>query len=173
MLTPVVVMVTPTVSESLRKRLIRDGAIVYPFEFLRSQSKWVHAAEEPWNDVMTKLRVWEMTQYSRILVLDGVFNDLGAQIRTTKEMSSYKPLDGEAPLPKTYLLASLSEVWDSTHQFPPKKGTGLKTIGYMNAGFFLLAPSIDSLNHYKSYLEIPDSLDPKYPEQNLLNKIHD
>ena len=57
----VVVMVTPTVSESRRKRLIRDGAIVYPVEFLRSESKWVHAAEERWNDVMTKLRVWEMT----------------------------------------------------------------------------------------------------------------
>jgi alpha-N-acetylglucosamine transferase len=73
-----------------------------------------------------------MTQYSRILVLDGdtvlvkpldgVFKDPGAQIRQTKEMSSYKPLDGEAPLPKTYLLASLSEVWDSTHEFPPKEG---------------------------------------------------
>lgn len=179
----VVVMVTPTVSESRRKRLIRDGAIVYPVEFLRSESKWVHAAEERWNDVMTKLRVWEMTQYSRILVLDGdtvlvkpldgVFKDPGAQIRETKSVSSYKPLDGEAALPKTYLLASLSEVWDSSHEFPPKEGTGLKTIGYMNAGFFLLAPSIDAFNHYKSYLEIPDSFDPKYPEQNLLNKIHD
>jgi alpha-N-acetylglucosamine transferase len=178
----VVVMVTPSVSQSRRERLERDGAIVYPVEFLRSENRWAKAEDHRWDDVMTKLRVWEMTQYSRILVmdgdsmllhpLDGVFADPGAQLQTTKQTVKYKAPKGIAPLPETYLLASLSEVWDSTHDFPPKDGTGLKKIGYMNAGFFLLAPSIPAFNHYASFLDIPDSFDPKYPEQNLLNQVH-
>lgn len=178
----VVVMVTPSVSESRRARLAKDGAIVYPVEFLRSETRWVKAEQHRWDDVMTKIRAWEMTQYSRILMLDGdsmllrqldgVFDDPGAQIQTTKQMDNYTALEGEAPLPPTYLLGSLSEVWDSNHDFPPADGTGLKKYGYMNAGFFLLAPSLASFNYYRSFLEIPDSFDPKYPEQNLLNKAH-
>jgi alpha-N-acetylglucosamine transferase len=178
----VVVMVTPSVSHSRRHRLKLDGAIVYPVEFLRSKSRWAKAEDPRWEDVMTKLRVWEMTQYSRILVmdgdsmlvrpLDGVFDDPAAQIQPTKQLDNYTALEGEAPLPSTYLLASLSEVWDSTHEFPPTHGTGLKQKGFLNAGFFLLAPSIEAFNHYSSFLEIPKSFDPKYPEQNLMNQIH-
>lgn len=179
----VVVMVTPSVSQSRRIRLERDGAIVYPVEFLRSDNRWAMAEDPRWGDVMTKLRVWEMTQYSRILVmdgdsmlvrpLDGVFKDPGAQIQTTiKNHVNYTAIEGEAPLPDTYLLGSLSEVWDSTHEFPPTDGTGLKKPGYMNAGFFILAPSLAAFEHYRSFLEIPNSFDPKYPEQNLLNQIH-
>ncbi|KAF2271254.1 nucleotide-diphospho-sugar transferase [Westerdykella ornata] len=177
----VVVMVTPSVSEARRARLRQDGAIVYPVEFLETDD-WVKAEQHRWDDVMTKMRAWEMTQYSRILVLDGdtmlrkpldgVFDDPGAQIRQTKQLDNYTALEGEAPLPPTYLLASLSEVADSTHEFPPGVGTGLKTIGYMNAGFFMLAPSIESFNYYVSLLKIPGSFDPKYPEQNLINKAH-
>jgi alpha-N-acetylglucosamine transferase len=178
----VVVMVTPSVSQSRRDRLQRDGAILYPVEFLRSKSRWAKAEDPRWEDVMTKLRVWEMTQYSRILVmdgdsmlvrpLDGVFDDPAAQIQKTNVDVPYKPLKGEAPMPAHYLLASLSEVWDSTHDFPPTHGTGLKQKGFLNAGFFLLAPSIAAFNHYSSFLEIPKSFDPKYPEQNLMNQIH-
>jgi alpha-N-acetylglucosamine transferase len=178
----VVVMVTPSVSQSRRHRLKKDGAIVYPVEFLRSQSRWAKAEDPRWDDVMTKLRVWEMTQYSRILVmdgdsmlvrpLDGVFDDPGTQIQKTRNFDNYTALEGIKPLPPTYLLASLSEVWDSTHEFPPTHGTGLKKEGYMNAGFFLLAPSIPAFEHYASFLEIPNSFDPKYPEQNLLNQVH-
>ena len=68
----VIVMVTPSVSTSRHERLRRDGAIVYPVDFLHVENdSWVHAAQHRWDDVMTKLRAWEMIQYSRILMLDG------------------------------------------------------------------------------------------------------
>lgn len=169
-----VVMVTPSVSQSRRNRLEKDGDIVYPVEFLRSTSRWVKAEDPRWDDVMTKLRVWEMTQYSRILVmdgdsmlvrpLDGIFDDPDTQIQTTQQIDNYTAIKGKAPLPPTYLLASLSEVWDSTHEFPPTDGTGLKKYGYMNAAFFMLAPSIPAFEHYRSFVEIPNSFDPEYPE---------
>jgi alpha-N-acetylglucosamine transferase len=42
----------------------------------------------------------------------------------------------------------------------------------LNAGFFILAPSLAAFEHYRSFLEIPNSFDPKYPEQNLMNMVH-
>jgi alpha-N-acetylglucosamine transferase len=179
----VVVMVTPSVSESRRARLAKDGAIIYPVDFLHVENdEWVHAAQHRWDDVMTKLRAWEMTRYSRILMLDGdtmlrlpldgIFSDAGAKVRPTKPLANVEALAGEAPLPTTYLLGSLSEVWDSTHDFPPKDGTGLKKPGKMNAGFMLLAPSRPVFDYYRSLLNITDAFDPKYPEQNLLNHAH-
>ena len=136
----VVVMVTPSVSESRRARLQRDGAIVYPVELLASETRWEHGLADRWNDIMTKLRVWQMTQYSRILFLDGdmmllssldgVFDDPAAQIQETKQMDNYTAVEGEGPLPSTYLFASLSEVDNIHHDFPPTYDTGIRTKGY-------------------------------------------
>ena len=180
----VVVMVAPGVTQSRRDRLNKDGAIIYPVELLHTKNDtWITFDVPRWSEVLTKLRIWEMTQYSRILMLDGdsmllksldgVFDDPNAQLLQTKEVDNYTPFPGEASLPKTYLLASLSEVWDSSHDFPPKEGTGLKLVGMFNAGFFLMAPSLDAFNYYKSLLDIPQSFDPKFPEQNLMNKVHE
>jgi len=172
----VVVMVTPTVSEARRDRLKKDGAIIHTVEFLHTvNDSWVHPEKHRWDDVMTKMRVWEMTQYNRILMLDGdsmllksldgVFDDPGAQLLATK------PSD-DSDLPPTYLLASNSEVWDSSHTFPPTYTTGIKDVGYMNAGFFILAPSLPAFEYYKKLLNTPNSFDPRYPEQNLMNYAH-
>ncbi|KAF2714788.1 glycosyltransferase family 8 protein [Pleomassaria siparia CBS 279.74] len=180
----VVVMVAPGVSQSRRDRLNKDGAIIHPVELLHTKNDtWISIDVPRWDEVLTKLRIWQMTQYSRILMLDGdsmllgcldgVFDDPGAQLLQTKQVvDDYLPLPGEAPLPKTYLLASLSEVWDSSHEFPPKEGTGLKDVGMFNAGFFIMAPSLDVFHYYTSWLDIEGSFDPKFPEQNLMNKAH-
>ncbi|KAF1975011.1 nucleotide-diphospho-sugar transferase [Bimuria novae-zelandiae CBS 107.79] len=167
----VIVMVTPSVSESRRDRLRRDGVILHPVEFLHVENdEWIHATQHRWVDVMTKLRAWEMTQYSRILMLDGdtmlrqplhgVFDDQGAKIRPRQQLENMPVLKGEASLPPEYLLGSLSEVWDSNHDFPPKDGTGLKKIGKMNAGFMLLAPSRAMFDYYRSLLNITNSFNP-------------
>jgi alpha-N-acetylglucosamine transferase len=42
----------------------------------------------------------------------------------------------------------------------------------MNAGFFMLAPSIPAFKFYTSFLSIPNSFDPILPEQNLINLAH-
>lgn len=179
----VVVMVTPSVSESRRNRLAKDGAIIYPVEFLHVENdSWVVAQKHRWDDVITKLCAWEMVQYSRVLMLDGdtmlrlpldgIFSDQGAKMQKTKQLDNITALEGEAPLPPRYLLGSLCEVWDSTHDFPPRDGTGLKKYGKMNAGFMMLAPSLEAFEYYRSLLSITDSFDPKYPEQNLLNHAH-
>ncbi|KAF2854368.1 glycosyltransferase family 8 protein, partial [Plenodomus tracheiphilus IPT5] len=128
---------------------------------------------------MTKLRVFEMTQYERILVLDGdsmllhpldgVFDDPAAQLQGT---GTHKDEDGHPPMPSTYLLAGLSEIHDSNHDFPPAK-KDIKTPGYMNAGFFVCAPSKEMFEYYRSFLIVEDTrFNSEYMEQNLLRTVH-
>jgi len=55
--------------------------------------------------------------------LDGVFDDPAAQVREVYVPEDYKPPEGIAPLPKTYLMAGKPEVhcWHVQHGFPPQR----------------------------------------------------
>ncbi|EUC47031.1 glycosyltransferase family 8 protein [Bipolaris oryzae ATCC 44560] len=158
----VIVMVTPNVSQSRRDRLKRDGAIVHAVDFLHTPNDgWLKPEVHRWDDVVTKMRAWELT-------LDPVFDDPAVHLLATEPSNTTT----NTTLPSTYLVASNSEVWDSTHSFPPTHGTGLKKPGHMNAGFFILAPSLTAFEYYKSLMDTPYSFNPKYPEQNLINYAH-
>ncbi|ORY09917.1 nucleotide-diphospho-sugar transferase [Clohesyomyces aquaticus] len=177
----VVVVVTPDVSESRRERLRKDGAIVRPIEFVHGKNdEWLHPKENRWNDIMSKLRVWEMEEYSRILMLDGdmilmhpldgIFKDPAAQIAPRLHNAS-NPED-EPDIPDDYLLASIGEVAGADHQYPPDWDHGLKKHGYFCAGFFMLKPSKKIFDYYTGILDIKDRFNPEYMEQNLLNYAH-
>ncbi|KAF2474224.1 nucleotide-diphospho-sugar transferase [Lindgomyces ingoldianus] len=177
----VVVVVTPDVSESRRERLRKDGAIVRPIDFVHGKNdKWLHPKEDRWNDIMSKLRVWEMEEYSRILMLDGdmilqhpldgIFEDPASKIATRLRNAS-NPED-EPDIPDEYLLASIGEVAGADHAFPPDWDHGLKKFGYFCAGFFMLKPNKKIFNYYTALLDIENRFDPKYMEQNLLNYAH-
>lgn len=176
----VIVMVTPNVSQARRDRLKRDGAIVHAVDFLHTPNDaWLKTSVQRWNNILTKMRAWEMVQYDRILMLDAdsmllktldpVFDDPAVHLLATTNPSDTTT---NTTLPSTYLIASNSEVWNSTHSFPPTHSTGLKKPGYMNAGFFILAPSLAAFEYYKSLMDTPNSFDPKYQEQNLINYAH-
>ncbi|KAF2712835.1 glycosyltransferase family 8 protein [Pleomassaria siparia CBS 279.74] len=182
----VVVIVTPSVTPSRRALLKKDGAMIHPVELLHTKNdSWIHQDEPRWKDVMTKLVVLQMTQYNRVLLLDGdtllrsrldgVFDDPAAQILNVlpARKKKHQRLEGEAPLPSTYLMAGKFEVhcWNTQHDFPPKKEQ-INVPSNFNAGFIMFAPSEEMFNYYVSFLDIKDSFDPKYPEQNLLNHVH-
>lgn len=116
---PFVVIVTKTVSLAKRERLQKDGAVVVEVEDLIAE--WI-AERDPINprfrDVMTKLRLWQLTQFDRICLIDGdtvlmdnidgVFDDPAVKTRITLD----KPgaiKDDEAPLPHEYAFASTAE----------------------------------------------------------------
>jgi hypothetical protein len=46
-------------------------------------------------------------------------------------------------------------------------GTGLKGARLMNAGFFILAPSLPAFEYYKSLPDAPYSLDPNIRNENI------
>lgn len=116
---PFVVIVTKTVSEAKKDRLRKDGAIVVVVEDLVAE--WI-AERDPINprfhDVMTKLRLWELTQFDRICLIDGdtvlmdnidgVFEDPAVKMQTTMDKAD-AIRDDEAPLPHEYAFATTAE----------------------------------------------------------------
>jgi len=176
---PLIVLVTKNVSDDKRVRLQKDGAIVVEAEWV--DPKWVVTKNVGWKDVMTKLRLWELTQFERICQLDGdtvltrpldgVFLDPAVQSQTTLEKPEETKSD-EGTMPTTYSFASFPEM-KQEHDYPPtEENHDFPNINYLNAGFFVFKPSLEILRYYFSLLETPDRFSPGLPEQNLFNYAH-
>lgn len=177
---PFVVLVTDNVSQRKRDLLTADGATVILVDYLRpTGSDWIVGEMPEWQDLLTKFRAWELTQYTRVLFLDGdmllsscldsLFDTPATQKITTTALPDTK--DG-APPPVDYLLASMPEV-NPIHAYPPTiSNNDFKDPSYLNAGFFVFAPSLSVFDHYVDIMVQKDSFDPRYVEQNLLNYAH-
>lgn len=152
-------------------QLSMDGATIVPVEKL--DSSWIKPGHSRWQDVMVKLRLWELVDYDRILFLDadtfilknidGVFDDAAAQPRRT--LGKEKIEKNEGKLPRDYLLGTISEVTNSGHEYPPVP------MGYFNAGFFMMEPNVEIFEYYTSLFDL-GRFDSVFPEQNLLNYAH-
>lgn len=175
---PFVVLVTEDVPQARKDRLAQDGAIVVEVEYVFTP-EWVVGEMPQWKDLMTKLRAWQLTEYSRALFLDGdmilnkcldgIFDDPRAQfVDSLPETSSMS----EEPVPSQYLLATMAEA-NPNHAYPPTAANNdYKDPDYFNAGFFLFGTSEDMFDYYTELLEHDNIFDPKYVEQNLLNYAH-
>ncbi|KAF1962505.1 nucleotide-diphospho-sugar transferase [Byssothecium circinans] len=180
---PFVVMVTQTVPDIQIKRLEKDGATVVKVE-PQPTGDWFHPQKARWNDVMTKLRLWELEQFNRVLFLDvdnalfspldGVFDDPGARmVESGEDVGSPQDAETESEVPKTYLMASAPEC-KARHNFPPSDADYLHGPDYFNAGFFMFSPSNLLHAHYSSLASnsSANKFQTDYPEQNLLNYAH-
>lgn len=176
---PFLVLVTDRVPETKRERLRRDGAIVVPAVDVTSD--WVKTEISTWQDVMTKLRLWELTQFDLIAFvdgdtvlnepLDGVFQDPAVAPTKTRTLQD-QIRDDEGLMPLEYTFAAVPET-TRDHHYPPLNGQGdFPNINYLNAGFFVFKPSLDLLNYYFSVMAAEARFDPLLPEQNLLNYAH-
>lgn len=178
---PFIVLATKGVSEAKRERLRLDGAIVLAVETI-AKPAWVTAGAPNWAQLFDKLRLWELTQFDLICFLDGdhilnrpldgIFLDPAAALpqKPLTDPSNQEPDEG--PLPETYVFAGQPEM-NHKHHYPPSDAThDYPNIHYLNAGFFVMAPSLDILNHYLSILSLPNRFEPTLQEQNLLNYAH-
>ncbi|KAF1949488.1 nucleotide-diphospho-sugar transferase [Byssothecium circinans] len=178
---PFVVLCTDKVPEAQRERLRKDGAIVIIGESIKSD--WAKTSVSTWEGIMTKLRLWELTQFERIALLDGdtvlthpldgIFSDPAVQLQETlfnKTGDAIKP--DEATLPSTYSFAGVPEMKKEHHYPPTEEQHDFPNINYLNGGFFVFKPSLEMLNYYLSVLKIPGRFNPELQEQNLLNYAH-
>lgn len=178
---PFVVLVTENIPEQKRERLRRDGATVIEVPFLSSKTGWIEdgAGDAAWKDLLAKLRAWEQLQYKRILFLDGdmIINKRMDGIFDEHESKLKAPVEGpdtqdfEAQLSEPYLLATMPETAPFHNHLPFEDGD-FKDLEYFNAGFFMLAPSMEMFDYYQRYLDEDHCFDPIYVEQNLLNYAH-
>ena len=174
---PFIVLVTSTIPEDKRERLRRDGAIV--LEATPIDAGWIKTEISTWQNVMTKLRLWELTQFERICFVDGdtvlvkpldsIFDEPAVATRTTLTNPDALMAD-EAPMPPSYVFAGVVEM-KKEHHYPPLEDE-YANINYLNAGFFILQPSLTLFDYYISLTTTPNRFVPHLPEQNLLNYAH-
>ncbi|TKX26261.1 hypothetical protein C1H76_1222 [Elsinoe australis] len=174
---PYVVMVTNDVPQEKRDRLTKDGLTVIPVDDIIAP-EWLHSSVDRWAAVLTKLRAFQLTQYSRILFidcdilintrLDEIFDEEAAQKKPVKSTDNQTLADMS---PKSdYLLAGVPETLPN-HDFPPHDDQ-YKNLHYLTAGFFMFSPSQELYDYYQSIMAVPNIFDPYFPEQELLNYAH-
>lgn len=169
---PFVVLATPDIAESKLERLRKDGATVKVIEKL--SESWIKPGLERWRDVLSKLRILELTEYEKVLCLDadmyitrrldGIFTD---PTTTPRKPITELALEDEGPLPPSYMLSAQTYMEGRVHAYPPP--TGSDTFG---VGFFLCQPSIEMFNYYLRVSKIKDRFNSNAPEQGLLNYAH-
>ncbi|THY14358.1 nucleotide-diphospho-sugar transferase [Aureobasidium pullulans] len=171
---PFVVVVTDETHPRKRARLEKDGAIV--IEVSRISPGWAIPGDSRWKDMMTKLRLFELTQFAKICYidsdhlvtdrLDGIFYDEATITQHTLQ-DPKNMRDDEAAMPRTYMMAAHTDYWGYEHPYPPPTdGT------YMNFGFAVFTPSKALFNYYLSVLGIPGRFDMGMQEQSLINYAH-
>jgi alpha-N-acetylglucosamine transferase len=173
---PFLVVATSTLSQDKRDQLTKDGAQVVVVEDVPIQW-WVRTSVSRWKDQFTKLRIFEMVEYDRILFIDadslltrpvdGIFDEniihrpTPANFFRTSEIRR-----DEAPVPAQYVFAARSDnapYGEGAHPFPPVE------IEKFIAGFWLAAPSKELFRYLMSVMEHWRRFNPKEMEQSLLN----
>lgn len=170
---PYVVVVSNEVSQSKRARLEKDGAQVVVVDTI-DDPEWLSTTQNYYG-VMTKLRVFQQTEYEKMLYMDAdmlvtrrmdtIFEDEGTKIEQTKKDKNSR--NETAPLPSSFMLAGQAQQVGRVHKYPPDP-----SLDWMCSGFMVFKPSEEIFKYYVSIMDRKDSFDPQYPDQNLLNYAH-
>lgn len=176
---PFLVLCTPSVSARKRARLARDGATIVLVKDI--SATWLQPQTPLEQDVLAKLHMFKLTQYTKICYLDastlvtapmdGVFFDEATLTQATLT-SPVQIKEDEAALPRTYMLAAHPDYTNDTHEYPPPQD-----LSAMSAAFLLFTPSKTLFNYYHSLIT-SESASPNISasessaDQALLNYAH-
>ncbi|WVQ78831.1 hypothetical protein IAT38_000922 [Cryptococcus sp. DSM 104549] len=160
---PFVVITTSQIPASTEAQLRREGAVVKRVELLDGFPVPTGIAGERnhhWKDQYTKLHIFNLTEFDRVLYLDN-------------DMLLLQPLDSVWDAPEAQ--AELAGVGERSKKEAVESdarvmtGVEAKERDYLNAGFMLLKPSeerFEELRGVRGY-------EPFYMEQALLNHYYD
>lgn len=177
-----VVLVTNDVPQENRHVLKQYGAQVLLVDQITRE--WVHPQWARWNDVMSKLNLWTLVNYEKIVFmdadsvlldrLDDIFMEPATALQQTSALIPEPQQDNSLPaLPERYMLAGIHDRWIEKNKPPAEGEKGFyEKDNYFNAGFLVLSPSQEMFDYYLALLDIPNKIDLTYPEQNLLNHAH-
>ncbi|TGO06782.1 hypothetical protein BTUL_0552g00010 [Botrytis tulipae] len=173
---PFLVLCTQNVATAKLKRLELDGATVkvvpdVPLSF------WISTGVTRWKDQFTKLRIFEMIEYERILFidadtliiepLDGIFDEVMIQTPMTSLLHRAQEVKSdEKPIPSNYTFAARSDnafSGERNHPFPPPPTDSF------SAGFWIAAPSKEMFDYLMSVMGHWRRFNPHTMEQSLLN----
>ncbi|KAF2800685.1 glycosyltransferase family 8 protein, partial [Melanomma pulvis-pyrius CBS 109.77] len=178
---PFLILVLPSVPSRQIDILKSEGATIVPIETLDLPAAFDREfiTNSRFRDVLSKLRLWELIDWDKILYLDAdtfllenldaIFTDpeLSAPMKTLSTNKTEGGGDGVEP-PETYLMAASSDTYgDQTEWEEPGH------INYLCACFMLFSPSLPLFNYYLNILTSPEAPpNAAYPEQDLLIHVH-
>lgn len=173
---PVVILATENVKPHRIQQLRRDGADVRIVEKIPT-APWANGEHgyDRYEDVLSKLRVFELVEYEKILLmdsdmlildrLDGIFEDPTTAILPTRPESA---VEDEGALPSQYIIAAQRAFTHRKHSYPPEIYDSIE----MSSGFVVLQPSRELFSHYMKLLQIPHRVGVTSPDQDLLQYAH-
>ena len=175
---PLVVMVTPVISETQREQLRAEGCRVVEITPLYPESGLSqHYASAQFGEVWSKLRVWGLTDYQRIVFLDA---DMLA-VRNMDELFDLPLAEGHIAAchacrcnpnkiesyPASWQPEACHYTWQERNEQPPE---ALDL--YLNGGFLVLTPNVEMAQHLVDKVEgIADLSRYPFSEQDLLNEV--
>ncbi|WVW80266.1 hypothetical protein I302_102244 [Kwoniella bestiolae CBS 10118] len=159
----IVVVLTPEISQDVEALLMREGATIERVELLDGLDL-PEQVNDHWRDQYTKLNIFNLTSYERVLYLD---ND----VLLLKSLEDIWHSDG-SDLPSG--LGGVGEnskrlMRNTDLRIPPPEGLDVEEKDYLNAGFMLIRPDeglFEELRGVRGY-------DTFYMEQALINHYFD
>jgi len=174
---PFIIIVPPHVSALKRGILSSEGATVIEFPLL-NPTNWTARPDEPrWIDQFTKLHLFNLTEYDRVLYLDtdmlltrpldSIFSEeiVHNPQSTANNAQTIEQLEGV--LPETYVLAGTEDKGGPGSIRPAEHTPDAQ----MNGGFWCMQPSTTLFNYYITLLQL-GNFDSSNMEMGLLNYAH-
>jgi len=177
---PFLVITPPHVPDPIMKLLVSEGATVIQVQNLIPHSWKPAPGQARWIDQFTKLRLFELVDYDRILYmdndmlltkcLDGIFDEKEVMTeQVTKNATAHIHKD-ELVMPPRYSIAGAGDQ-EGPEGERPKKITPYSSL---NGGFFIFRPDFRLFDYYRSVLEFGNEgrFDSGMMEMGLLNYAH-
>jgi len=174
---PFIIIVPPHVSALKRDILSSEGATVIEVPLLNPTNWTANPGEPRWVDQFTKLRLFELTEYDRILYmdtdmlltrpLDSIFAEAIVHEPQWTANDTQSIQQREGPLPETYVLSGTPDNGGPGSDHPAKYTPQAQ----MNGGFWCMQPSVMLFNYYVTLLEL-GHFESWNMEMGLLNYAH-
>ncbi|KAF2642314.1 nucleotide-diphospho-sugar transferase [Massarina eburnea CBS 473.64] len=172
----VLAVCSESVSEEQKNLLRSEGVTVVEVKDV-PVNWWIYSGVSRWKEQFTKLRVFQMIEYKRILFIDAdtlITRPLDA-IFSEPEVTSLAPRIRDSKLksdelspPKEWFFAARSDsglAGERDHPIPPFQTTAF------SAGFFMLSPHPQLYAYLLSVMSHWRRFDPFTMEQSLLNYV--
>ena len=177
---PLVVMVTDNIDEDDRARLQQAGCLLRAVEPLAPKTELEqHYASAQFSEVWTKLRAWQLTEFSRLVFLDA---DM-LVLKNMDELFDQPLAPGEiaachACRCNPNKVASYPASWQPENCFYTWQDRALPAPAsldnYLNGGFLVLTPDDAQFAALANSIAAIDDLSAyAFSEQDLLNEVFD
>lgn len=177
---PFLILAPPHIGERKVKILTDEGATVIRVDRVELETDWMPASEIRGTVEYSRIRVFELEEYDRILYidsatlltrcLDDIFDEDLVQhdMRTLSKIEAHwmEKKEKKWGLPEGYFMMAVGDTDKPNHPFPPKAHD------WMTGAFFMLKPDKRMFAYYQDLIKHPGKFDMNRIPAGLFNWAH-